>query len=210
MLNKTQDFTVYVLDDDEDVRKSVRRYLETTGWKVTDFSSPSELLKKNALRGPGCLVLDLTMPEMNGIEVQRRLMHLQNQVPVIFLSGTGTIPTVVKAMQLGAVTFLEKPVDALKLREAIISAAVKSLDTQNTSVEWKEIHDRYNSLTDREKQISEFIVGGMLNKSIADRLNISVTTVKTHRASIFSKLGVKTAVDLTRLLTQVELSGSQK
>lgn len=210
MLNRTQNFTVYVLDDDEDVRKSVRLYLETTGWKVKDFSSPSEILKKGTLKAPGCLVLDLTMPEMNGIEVQRRLFHLQDQIPVIFLSGTGNIPSVVKAMQMGAITFLEKPVDALKLREAIISAAVKSLDTQNVSAECKEIHDRYNSLTDREKQICEFIVGGMLNKSIADRLNISVTTVKTHRASIFSKLGVKTAVDLTRLLTQVELFGSQK
>ncbi len=191
---------IRLVDDDEELLKSLKRYLETLGWHVRAYPSAEALLAGDDLTTPGCLVLDMAMPGMTGSELQLELQARKCALPIIFLSGHGTIAMAVAAMSRGAVTFLEKPVEPQVLREAIVQAMSKLLFEGRETAAAAEARERFASLTEREKEVARLITQSLLNKTIADRLGISVTTVKTHRANVFAKLGVKTAVDLTKML----------
>lgn len=191
---------IRLVDDDEELLKSLKRYLETLGWRVRTYKSAEAFLAEDDLSAPGCLVLDMAMPGMTGRELQLELQLRKSSLPIIFLSGHGTIAMAVAAMSRGAVTFLEKPVEPQLLREAIVQAMSKLLFEERESAAAEEARERFATLTEREKEVARLITQSLLNKTIADRLGISVTTVKTHRANVFAKLGVKTAVDLTKML----------
>lgn len=195
---------IILIDDDAEVRHSTKTYLETLGWDIVEYSSASEFLHTGNLNQTGCILLDLTMPGIDGLQLQDLLKKRECSLPIIFISGTGTIDKAVKAMSQGAVTFLEKPVDPAVLREFIIKAIAQSLDVQSVDSEIRSLKKAYSTLTQREKEIVDLIIKGVLNKHIAEKLNISLNTVKTHRSSIFAKLGVKTAIELTRLMVKID------
>lgn len=206
-MSGNNDVRIILIDDDAEVRKSVSAYLKTLAWKVEEFISAEDFLRTGNWNHPGCIILDLSMPGMDGTELQEVLIDRNCHLPIIFLSGTGTIPKVVKAMEKGAETFLEKPVNPTILREHIVKAVAKSLTPSQRENEYYELNKRFLSLTEREKDVARLVSQGVLNKNIADKLNVSLNTVKTHRSNCFAKLGVKTAVELTRLmikLTEVE------
>lgn len=195
---------IRLVDDDEEVRKSLKDYLEILGWIVKEYDNGQEFLDFGEWNSPGCIIMDLTMPNLNGIEVLRILRRRGCGLPVIFLSGTGTIPDAVTAMELGAETFLEKPTSADRVRELVVKAIAKNTGANLANAQANEDVKRFQSLTEREKEVARLIASGMLNKVIADRLGISLTTVKTHRANVFAKLGIKKAVELAKILLRVE------
>lgn len=194
---------IRLVDDDAELLESLRSYLATLGWQVKVYRSAGAFLAEDDLTAPGCLVLDVAMPGMKGHELQQVMIHRKIDLPIIFLSGHGTIAMAVNAMARGAVTFLEKPVSPQKLRETIVQTMSKILLSRDESDAARDARARYATLTEREKEVAKLIAESLLNKTIADRLGISVTTVKTHRANVFAKLGVKTAVDMTKLLLLV-------
>lgn len=191
---------IRIVDDDRDLLESLRAYLATLGWQVRAYESAEAFLASDDLTAPGCLVLDEAMPGMKGHELQQYLLARKIELPILFLSGHGTIAMAVNAMSRGAVTFLEKPVSPQRLREAIVQTMSKILLSRGEDDAVSDAKVRYATLTEREKEVAELISESLLNKTIADRLGISVTTVKTHRANVFAKLGVKTAVDMTKLI----------
>lgn len=203
-MTKTNSIRIILVDDDKEVRSSVAAYLRTLNWEVKEFASAEMFLHAGSWDFPGCMVVDLTMPGMDGLQLQKVLRQRGCRLPIIFLSGTGTIPKVVQAMSAGAETFLEKPVDPNTLRESIVQAVAKSLSPTQKSREEDEIKKKFLLLTEREKEVALLVSQGVLNKNIADKLNVSLNTVKTHRSNCFAKLGVKTAVELTHLLMKLK------
>ena len=191
---------IRVVDDDRDLLQSLRACLSTFAWEIETYESAEAFLAQTDLDAPGCLILDVAMPGMKGTELQLELKRRGVDMPIIFLSGHGTIAMAVNAMSRGAVTFLEKPVSPQRLREAIVQTMSKILLSRGEDDAVSDAKARYATLTEREKEVAELISESLLNKTIADRLDISVTTVKTHRANVFAKLGVKTAVDMTKLI----------
>ncbi|MBM6703870.1 response regulator transcription factor [Sutterella massiliensis] len=195
---------IRVVDDDRDLLQSLRACLSTFAWEIETYESAEAFLAQTDLDAPGCLILDVAMPGMKGTELQLELKRRGIDMPIIFLSGHGTIAMAVSAMARGASTFLEKPVEPQKLREAVVLAMSKLITIERETSVARDARARFDTLTEREKEIARLITKSLLNKTIADRLGISVTTVKTHRANVFAKLGVKSAVELTKLLVLIE------
>lgn len=192
--------TIRFVDDDRELLLSMKSFMETLGWNVRIYETAEAFLAEDDPSDPGCIVVDIAMPEMDGLALQMELNRRQNRWPVVFLSGTGTIAMAVKAMERGAVTFLEKPVNPTELLEVLVRAMSKVMVGEHRNAQVRDVEVRWAKLTGREQQIARMITQSMLNKTIADRLGISVTTVKTHRANIFAKMAVNTAVDLTKQL----------
>ena len=190
---------IRIVDDDRDLLESLRACLSTFAWRIETYESAEAFLAGTDFAAPGCLILDVAMPGMKGPELQLELKRRGVEMPIIFLSGHGTI-----AMAVAATTFLEKPVEPQKLREAVVLAMSKLITIERETSVARDARARFETLTEREKEIARLITKSLLNKTIADKLGISVTTVKTHRANIFAKLGVKSAVELTKLLVLVE------
>ena len=195
---------IRIVDDDRDLLESLRDCLSTFAWRIETYESAEAFLAGTDFAAPGCLILDVAMPGMKGPELQLELKRRGVEMPIIFLSGHGTIAMAVAAMARGAATFLEKPVEPQKLREAVVLAMSKLITIERETSVARDARARFETLTEREKEIARLITKSLLNKTIADKLGISVTTVKTHRANIFAKLGVKSAVELTKLLVLVE------
>jgi len=191
--------TVYVVDDDPDLLKALERLIESVGLKVATFLSPREFLDDCAPDAAGCLVLDLAMPGLSGLELQRALEQRSNPLPIIFLTGRGDIATTVQAMKHGATDFLTKPVDDTELLAAIQEAMAKSQAQRRASTEHEQVAKRLASLTDRERQVLEQIVAGRLNKQIAAELGTVEKTIKFHRGNLMRKMGVRVVADLVRL-----------
>jgi FixJ family two-component response regulator len=191
--------TVFLVDDDASVRKALTRLLRSAGYDVKAFASAREFLDNAQDEGPACLVLDIRMPGLSGIDLQRELQTANAILPIIFITGHGDIPTSVKAMKAGAVDFLPKPVKDHDLLTAIEQALARSARQRAERADLEDIQSRIDSLTPRERQVLEHVVVGQLNKQVAYDLGTVEKTIKVHRARVMDKMGVKSLAELVRL-----------
>ena len=191
--------TVYVLDDDPSVRKALTRLIESVGIATRAFSSANEFLEASLPDGPACLVLDVRMPGMSGLELQHALSTAEREVPIIFITGHGNVPMSVRAMKAGAVDFLEKPFDDQVLIDAIQGALERDARGLLEREERSRIEERVRTLTPREREVFALVVTGMLNKQIGGQLGTSEKTIKIHRARVMRKMRARSLAELVRL-----------
>jgi len=191
--------TVYLVDDDTDLLKAIARLLESASLKVATFESPEAFLEGHVGGAPGCLVLDLAMPGLNGLQLQQRLEQQGSTLPIVFLTGRGDIAASVQAMKHGASDFLTKPVDDKVLLTAIHEALAKGQALHRAGEEQERLARCLASLTERERQVLDGIVAGRLNKQIAAELGTVEKTVKFHRGNLMRKMGVRVVADLVKL-----------
>jgi FixJ family two-component response regulator len=191
--------TIFVVDDDPAVLKSLGRLLRSAGLHVETCNSPQDFLARHNPALPGCLVLDVAMPGLNGLEVQQALAAIGDERPIVFLTGHGDIPTSVEAMKRGAVDFLTKPVNAEDLLRAIHSAIVKDSVRRLERDEVEEFKQRLATLTPREREVLPYVISGRLNKQIAGELGTAEKTIKVHRARVMEKMKVQSVAELVRL-----------
>lgn len=195
---------IRLVDDDAVLRHSLAFLLQAEGWDVREYDGGEAFLKEDALTDAGCLVLDLRMPGMSGLELQAELMKRGCRLPIIFLTGHGSMETAVEAMKEGAVDFVAKPIDPERfvaaIREAMAKNAVQSLGFRTSG----DAAAAYETLTEREKEVCRTLARGLLNREAALRLSISERTVEGHRASAFRKLGIKTVRDLVLFFTELK------
>jgi len=192
--------TVFVVDDDPSVLSAVGRLIRSAGHKVETFGSPREFFERARSNDPGCLVVDLRMPELNGLELHEAMVRAGCYLPVIFMSGHADIQSTVKAMQGGAVDFLIKPFDERQLLEAIGRATARDGEERAARARRNALHARLNLLTPREREVCMLVAAGRLNKQIAAELGIAEKTVKSHRARVMTKLGVPSVAELVRIV----------
>jgi FixJ family two-component response regulator len=200
----SSEFVTFVVDDDRSVVKSLSRLLKTKGYEVRAFLSGREFLDKHDPDVLGCAILDMSMPDMSGLEIQQELAAKQADRPIIFLSGTAEVPASVQAMKGGAIEFLTKPARARDLLDAIAIACNRQTRVREERDELDDVNVRLAQLTPREKEVLTGVVSGMLNKQIAWQLGISLKTVKLHRGRMMHKMRVRNVADLVRL---VEIAG---
>jgi FixJ family two-component response regulator len=191
--------TVYVVDDDADLSRAVGRLLESAGLSVATFPSADRFLERYDPSAPGCLVLDLGLPGLSGLELQRVLEQQGSPLPIVFLTGRGDIATSVQAMKHGAADFLTKPVDDAELIAAIHEALARDRALRGARLERERLAKCLAALTERERQVLELIVAGKLNKQIAAELGTVEKTIKFHRANLMHKMGVRVVADLVKL-----------
>ncbi len=202
----SSDAIVFVVDDDSSVRSALKRLIKSVGHKVTTFSSAREFLDHDHPDAPSCLVLDIRMPGLSGLELQEQMAALGLNMPIIFITGHGNIPTSVRAMKAGAVDFLEKPFDDQALLDAIHHAIAKDTQAKREQTEIRDIKQRVTSLTPREYEVFSFVVTGMLNKQIAFDLGTSEKTIKVHRARVMQKMSAESLAALVRLAEKAGVS----
>ena len=200
----TEHPVVYVLDDDPRVRRALGRLLRTAGHSVELFSSAVELLGSLADDRPGCLVSDLRLPEMNGLDLFAMLRMAGHRLPIVFITGYGDVPTSVKAMKFGAVDFLTKPVDEDELLVAVTRALRRDARTRRLVAEIQEARERFALLTPREREVFTLVVKGTLNKQIAGQLGTTEQTVKVHRGRVMQKMGVASLAQLVHLSERLD------
>lgn len=191
--------TVFVIDDDASIRKSLSRLLRSAGYTAETFSSAEEFLRREHYNGVGCILLDVRMPGLSGMDLQEELNKADYHMPIVFVTGHGDIPMSVKAMKKGAVDFLTKPFDDEHLLQALGAAIEKDRDGRAEYTEVHEIRRRIELLTPREDEIFRYVITGMLNKQIAFELGTAEKTVKVHRGRVMEKLGVDSVAELVRL-----------
>jgi len=191
--------TVFIIDDDASVRTSLKRLLRSAGFEVETFATAELFLEREHYDGIGCLVLDVRMPGISGIDLQDELSKADYSMPIVFITGHGNIPMGVQAMKKGAVDFLAKPFDDEELLQAVREAIGKDTHARAEYAEVLDIRGRIDLLTPRELEILRYVITGMLNKQIAAKLKIAEKTVKVHRGRVMEKLGVDSVADLVRL-----------
>ena len=201
--------TVFVVDDDASVRKSLARLMRSVGLNVEMFASAQEFLRRERVEGPGCLVLDVRMPGLSGLDLQEALAAAGISIPIIYITGYGDIPMSVQAMKAGAVDFLPKPFKDQDLLDAIHQAIDRDIQRRQEQAQIAEIQDRVDSLTPREREVLALVVTGMLNKQIASELGTSEKTIKVHRARVMRKMQVMSVAELVRLAEKVGISSPQ-
>ena len=191
--------TVYAVDDEPATLKAIARLLRAAGWSVAAFGSPREFLEKLDPAAPGCLVLDLSMPEMTGLEVQQALDERRCALPIVFLTGRADVPTSVKAMKRGAADFLTKPVDEKDLLAAVRAPSRRTPPRGRTARRSPRSRRGSRALTPREREVLEHVISGKLNKQIAADLGTAEKTIKVHRGRVMAKLGAASVADLVRM-----------
>ena len=191
--------TIFIVDDDPAVRKSLSRLLRAALLNVVSFGSPREFLEQHDARAPGCLVLDVAMPGLNGLELQEVLAKNGSALPIIFLTGHGDIPMGVQTMKRGALDFLTKPVNDEDLLKAVRAALEKDRVARLARAELAELQARLDSLTPREREVMEHVVSGQINKQTAADLGTVEKTIKVHRARVMEKMKVQSLAELVRL-----------
>ena len=196
-------FTVFIVDDDQGMLDALNRFLRTAGYETKAYSSPQGFLDEHDPSVPGCVVLDLSMPRVNGLAVQRELVTRGIERPLIFLSGRGTVPTSVEAMKTGAVDFLPKPFKSDELLSAIKVAEERDRVRLQKAAERKAASKLIDKLSPREKEVMELVVQGHLNKNIAAQIGTTLKTVKVHRGRVMKKMGVRSVAELVRLTSKV-------
>ena len=198
--------TIFIIDDDASVRKSLQRLLRAHQYQVETFASGLEYLSREPYGGIGAIILDIQMPELTGMDVQSRLLNQGDNLPIIFLTGHGDIPTTVVAMKRGAVNFLTKPVDEAALLQTIRDALQRHSIIHQTSLDQEIFRQRLSTLTSREHEVMRYVIGGVLNKQIARQLEIAEKTVKVHRSRMLEKMCVTSVAELVRVCTDIGVS----
>jgi FixJ family two-component response regulator len=197
---------VFIVDDDLSVRRTTERLVRTAGFNVQAFPSAREFLKNPRPGGPACLILDVRMPGLDGMQLQRELTQSGINIPIIFITGHGDIPMSVRAMKAGAVEFLTKPFRSQSLLEAIRSAIERDRSAYKERSESEALRERYEQLTAREREVMTLVVTGMLNKQVAGELATTERTIKFHRANIMQKMQVESLADLVRVAEKLGVS----
>ena len=200
--------TVFVVDDDEAVRRSLTRLLRSAGLAVESFASAGQLLARDPYDGVGCILLDVRMPELDGMGLQARLADKGVDLPIVFLTGHGDIPMSVRAMKKGAFDFLTKPVDEDVLLPAVRQALLKHREVRAERLEVEVLRARVETLTPREKDVVRWVIAGALNKQTAAELGIAEKTVKIHRGRVMQKLGVSTVAELIQVCQRMGITPS--
>src|SRR5215472_281518 len=199
---------IFIVDDDISVRESLELLLQNEGWQPKTFASAQEFLDCPRAVVPSCLVLDVSLPGLDGLELQKRLAVERTDMPIIFITGYGDVPKTVQAMKRGAVEFLTKPFDDEVLLTAIKQALERSRLALAQETEMQELRDRYASLTPRERQVMALVVSGLLNKQVGGELGISEITVKAHRGQVMQKMKANSVADLVKMAGKLRLSAA--
>ena len=199
---------VFVVDDDFGIRESLETLIEDEGWQPETFESAQEFLDRPRALTPSCLVLDVSLPGLNGLELQKRVAVERSDMPIIFITGHGDIPMSVGAMKAGAAEFLTKPFNDEVLLTAIRQALERSRLALAREAEMRELRERYASLTARERDVMALVVSGLLNKQVAGELGIAESTVKAHRGQVMQKMKANTVADLVRMTARFRQSAA--
>jgi FixJ family two-component response regulator len=197
---------VFVVDDDISVRESLELLVKFAGWQPETFASAAEFLAHPRTATPSCLVLDVSLPDLNGLELQKLIASDRTDMPIIFITGHGDVPTTVQAMKAGAVEFLTKPFDDEVLLTAIRHALKRSMAVLDDQAETTALRSSYESLTPREQEVLRLVVAGMLNKQIGLKLGISEITVKAHRGKMMQKMKAESLADLVKTAVRLGLA----
>lgn len=203
---KPTDPIVFVVDDDLSVREALSSLIRSVGLRVETFASAQDFLRHQRPDAAACLVLDVRMPGLSGLDLQRELAHAGERIPIIFITGHGDIPMSVRAMKAGAVEFLPKPFRDEDLLDAIREALERDQVARQQRAELAEIQDKYDTLTSREREVIVLIVKGMLNKQVAAELGITEITIKVHRRHILQKMRAKSLPALVRMVEKLRLT----
>lgn len=190
---------IAIVDDDPSARRGLQRLIRSAGWKAETFASAQEFLARPPAELQNCVLLDLQLPGLSGLDLQKRMAEIGLDIPIVFLTGHGSIPASVQAMKAGAIEFLTKPVDEQELLRAIQEAVERYRRMRRQRVEMSELRDRYESLTAREQEVMQQVISGMLNKQIAAELNVTEDTVKFHRGNIMRKMRADSLAALVRM-----------
>src|ERR1700686_510023 len=206
--NATQ--IVFVVDDDISVRESLELLIRSEGWQPETFESAQEFLAHPRALVPSCLVLDVSLPGLNGLELQKRVAVERTDMPIIFITGYGDVPMTVQAMKAGAVEFLTKPFGDNVLLSAIRNAIERSKTALGHEAEMQALRDRYESLTRREREVMALVASGLLNKQVGGELGISEITVKAHRGQVMQKMKADSFADLVKKAARLGLASAPK
>ena len=193
------DAVIAIVDDDPSAREGLESLVRAAGWRAQTFASAQEFLAHPRAEAPSCLILDLQLPGLSGLDLQKRMAEAELEIPIVFLTGHGNIPASVQAMKAGAVEFLTKPFDEQDLLRAIHEAIARDRRNRQQHAEISELRGRYESLTAREQEVMQQVVSGLLNKQVAAELEISEFTVKVHRGQVMRKMRADSLADLVRM-----------
>jgi FixJ family two-component response regulator len=198
--------TVFIIDDDRGMRQSIQDLVESVGLHAESFATGGEFLNRKRTNDPSCLVLDVRLPQMSGLDFQRQLAEAGIQIPIIFVTAHGDVPMSVRALKSGAVEFLTKPFRDQELLDAIQQALQRDRAERDRQAEIHDLQERHGALTAREQQVMALVVSGMLNKQIASEIGTSEATVKIHRGNVMRKMKTGSVVDLVRMADKLKLS----
>jgi FixJ family two-component response regulator len=208
-MTSADEATVFIIDDDARMRAAIQRLLKSAGLHTESFATPEDFLDHKLPDGPSCLVLDVRLPGMSGLDVQRKLGEMEASIPIIFITGHGDIPMTVKAMKSGAVEFLTKPFRDQDLLDAIQQALERAAAVRQQQKEVAELRGCYDSLTAREREVMALVVSGMLTKQIASTLGISEITATVHRGQVMRKMHANSPAELGRMAEKLKLPATK-
>ena len=201
---------IAIVDDDPSVREGLHSLIKSAGWRAETFASAQEFLARRGADAPSCLILDLQLPGLSGLDLQKRMAEVNLEIPIVFLTGHGDIPASVQAMKAGAIEFLTKPVEEEDILRAIQEAVQRDRRMRRQHAEMHDLQSRYDTLTAREREVMQQVISGLLNKQVAAELKITEFTVKIHRAHVMQKMRADSLADLVRMAENLGIRSSRR